>query len=291
MPNSTLLLGAAFVSSIGVADAADRSKYVPQGYVQTFDEEFTSLRTINPGPCCAAPGKNWFNGTEHCCMTPSVAGQIGSLYSAAKNGYSFYPYSLEESGKGLQITLTLHNNIWYSGVLTSEDNAGNGFSQQYGYFEIQTELPVGAPNPGTWPAFWMLNKSNLPQPNPKPAEIDIMESYGLNIGIPAEGFCTTYHNWVAGKVDFQSCGSQNGGGAAENLSGQSNVFGFLWTPTACSVYLNGVLMNTTTACSAPIYQQPFYVLVDLGIGGGWPTANTPKTNVMQVDYIRAYKAP
>lgn len=141
MPNSTLLLGAAFVSSIGVADAADRSKYVPQGYVQTFDEEFTSLRTINPGPCCAAPGKNWFNGTEHCCMTPSVAGQIGSLYSAAKNGYSFYPYSLEESGKGLQITLTLHNNIWYSGVLTSEDNAGNGFSQQYGYFEISDRTP------------------------------------------------------------------------------------------------------------------------------------------------------
>jgi hypothetical protein len=35
-------------------------------------------------------------------------------------------------------------------------------------------------------------------------------------------------------------------------------------------------------------KQPYYLLVDLGIGSGWPTENTPHTNDLQIQYIRAY---
>ena len=31
-----------------------------------------------------------------------------------------------------------------------------------------------------------------------------------------------------------------------------------------------------------------FMLVNLGLGAGWPTENTPNPSVMEVDYVRAY---
>ena len=174
------------------------SPYVPAGYCTIFDDEFQSVSTINPVRR-AAPGTNWFNGDEYCCMTPSD-GSATSLYPATPNPGP--PYSVNNG-----LTLTLNQSgatpTWYSTVLTSEDSAGNGFSFQSPitsglgiYIEIQTQLPVGPMSPGTWPALWLLNKSNLPQPNPQPAEIDIMESYGQQAVLVLAGLLHLDHDWA-----------------------------------------------------------------------------------------------
>jgi hypothetical protein len=52
-------------------------------------------------------------------------------------------------------------------------------------------------------------------------------------------------------------------------------------------YFDGAVAFQTP--TPAIMQQPYYPIVDLGIGGGWPTEATPPVNDMQIQYIRAYK--
>ena len=36
-------------------------------------------------------------------------------------------------------------------------------------------------------------------------------------------------------------------------------------------------------------QQAYYLIVNLGLGGGWPTDQTPSPSDMQVQYVRVYQ--
>ena len=43
---------------------------------------------------------------------------------------------------------------WYSAGIDTDDDARNGFSQKYGYFEVRCILPDC---PTAWAAFWLMN--------------------------------------------------------------------------------------------------------------------------------------
>jgi beta-glucanase (GH16 family) len=61
----------------------------------------------------------------------------------------------------------------------------------------------------------------------------------------------------------------------------------LWTAATMTFYFDGAM---TFQCPTPtIMHQPYYLLVDLGVGGGWPTEGTPARNDLEVDWIRVYK--
>ena len=53
------------------------------------------------------------------------------------------------------------------------------------------------------------------------------------------------------------------------------------------VYFDGKPINS--AETPHVAKQPYYLLMDMGLGGGWPTDKTPEQNVMQVEYVRVYK--
>lgn len=81
-----------------------------------------------------------------------------------------------------------------TGYLSSENQAGGGFRTQGGanqYFECRMYL---GPNPGMWPAFWLLTAEGYAQ-NPNPAdrhdELDILEGY---MGTP-ESYSIAWHQW------------------------------------------------------------------------------------------------
>ena len=245
-------------------------------YKMTFDDEFNSLDTISNGPI-AVTGAKWYNGTEQCCMGDST-GLPGVMFPTVYNGISVNPYSLIPGG-GLNITLTKKNNVWYSGVLTSVDSKGVGFSQKYGYFEMSANL---SGDPGSWPAFWMLNTSNLTGNQASTGgggEIDIFEQYNKF----HTGFCTTFHDWSGGTTPYYNCGIT----VADQTVGY-HKYGLLWTESTMSIYFDDVQVATTP--TPAVMKQPYYLLMDMGLGGGWPTTDTPATSAFKVKYVRAYAA-
>ncbi len=237
-------------------------------YRLTFDDEFGSLNSISDGNIYN--GAKWYNGAEQCCMS-DIGDSNGAMFPTKLNGVSVNPYSITESG--LNITLTKRDKYWYSGILTSVDRLGQGFIQKYGYFEIRAKLPAG---PGTWPGFWMKSESNLLN-HDNIGEIDIFEQYGK---FP-KAFCTTYHDWTKGTTPYYNCKN-----STPDLTEDFHTWGLLWTDTNMIVYFDGKIINQTVTPSA--MQQAYYLILDLGVGGGWPTDQTPASNTMQIQYVRAY---
>jgi hypothetical protein len=250
---------------------APKSSYVPAGYTLTFDDEFTSLSTISNGPIPYSPSVKWYNGIEQCCMGPSD-GKSGSMFPTLVNGTTLVnPYSLDPSG-GLDISLTLQGNWWNSGVMQTVDGSHSGFSQQYGYFEISAQFPSG---PGTWPSLWMLPVNATANHG----EIDIFEGYTQF----QNGFCISLHDWDNTPNGAQDCFNN----LPENVTTGYHVYGMLWTPQMMTFYFDG--RQIWQHAPLGVMNGPYYLLLDLGIGGGWPTENTPSPSVMKVKYVRAYK--
>ena len=241
-----------------------------QNYTLTFEDDFRSLNSISNGN--TYDGAKWYNGVEQCCM--SDIGGSGAMYPTKLGDVSVNPYSISDDG--LSITLSRKGVNWFSGILTSVDKTGRGFAQKYGYFEIRAKLP---PGPGTWPAFWMKSATNL-STRENIGEIDIFEQYGK---FP-EAFCTTYHDWSKQTTPYYNCKNRT-----PDLTEDFHTWGLLWTETKMTVYFDNRKINETV--TPPAMQQAYYLILNLGIGGGWPTDQTPETNVMQVQYVRAYAPP
>jgi len=191
------------------------------------------------------------------------------------------PYSLIPGG-GLQISLQEVDGEWFSGVMTSIDGNRSGFTQQFGYFEMSAQLPPGT---GTWPSFWMLS---VPLPDGGGGgEIDVFEQYGGNPPLAA-GFDTafnfTLHDWAAGTTPYHFI--------AENLpdvTAAYHRYGLLWNANYMALYFDGALQTSTPTPSVML--RPYYLLADMGLGGGWITTATPSPSNMEIKYIRAYTVP
>lgn len=163
----------------------------------------------------------------------------------------------------------------------------NGHFWKYGKIEARMKLPYGK---GIWPAFWMLG-TNLFEGTSWPAcgEIDIMEM----VGGDAAGDKTVY-----GTVHWDANGYAKYGGSTQLSSGifadTFHVFSIEWNETHIRWYLDGnqyhVIDITPSALSE--FQQEFYILLNLAVGGNWP-GNPDGTTVfpqkLEVDYVRVYQ--
>jgi hypothetical protein len=266
----------------GVPQVEPDSPYVPPGYVITFNDEFASLNTISHGPGPSVPGVLWYNGNAQCCIQPSVSGQSGQMYPTPGPGRrAINPFSLDPNG-GLDLSLTLSGNMWNSAVPSSLANDGHGFAQQYGYFEMSAQLPA---DPGTWPSFWMRPVN----PASNVGEIDIMEAYTQF----QNSYCATLHDWANTANSVGNCPNsvvEVGNPPNPALSTGYHVYAMRWTPTMVSFYFDGQLIWQHPPLH-PAMDGPYYLLFDLGIGGGWPTTQTRSPSVMKIKYIRAYRHP
>lgn len=236
------------------------------GYHLTLNESFTVMSISDAK---THDGSRWYAKNEECCMSTTdrtATAMVG--ISSPQN-----PFSLITGG-GLNIRLQRTSKSWTSGVLTSVDSVGEGFSQQYGYFEMKAKFPRGE---DTWPAFWLLNTAAKRSRAPA-GEIDVVE-YIANPHF-ANYMATTLHDWsnhTAPAASHYRVPSPMGG---------FHTYGMMWTPDTMTFYFDSAV---TMRCPTPsIMKQPYYLLVDLGIGSGWPTENTPHTNDLQIQYIRAY---
>jgi beta-glucanase (GH16 family) len=243
-------------ASTAKADSLDLSHYR-----MTFNETFQTLDASSYGP-----GGQWIAHTPW-------NGDFGD--NSFDNPGPQGPFTTSPQG----LTITAHKDDqghWHAGLLCSwvpVPGGAHGFSQRYGYFEMKAKLPDG---PGVWPAFWLASNSKPTSP-----EIDIVEYYGAF----RDSYRITEHVWSHDK-------SIVGRGTEikvppGSLSSRYNTFGVLIEPQETSYYLNRNKVWSTP--TLPEFKQSLYILVDLAIGGGWPSDKLTSPQRMEVQYIRAYQ--
>jgi beta-glucanase (GH16 family) len=162
------------------------------------------------------------------------------------------------------------------------------FSQTYGRFEARIKVPAGQ---GMWPAFWMLGNNIRPAGWPACGEIDIMENIGKEPGTvhgSMHGPSTTGHTSDL-TAPFRLP-------AGQSFSDDFHIYAAEWEPGTVRFYVDTNLYATFSSSQWPaggkwVFDQPYFVLLNLAVGGDWPgppddTTVFPKQ--MLVDYVRVY---
>ena len=150
----------------------------------------------------------------------------------------------------------------------------------YGKIESRMKLPMGK---GIWPAFWMLGKSITSIGWPKCGEIDIMEHINTEIK-------------VYGTMHWDNNGHASYGGSTVCLPSDYHVYSLEWSSTYLRWFVDGNKFwegNITNGInSTDEFQQPFFIILNLAVGGNWPgnpDATTTFPDTMAVDYVRVYQ--
>ncbi|HWD38971.1 MAG TPA: glycoside hydrolase family 16 protein [Fimbriimonas sp.] len=159
------------------------------------------------------------------------------------------------------------------------------FTQTYGRFEAKIKIPKGQ---GIWPAFWMLGANAGGVGWPECGEIDILES----VGPVAKTAYGTLHgpgysggDSIGGKIE-----------TPKSLADDFHVYAVEWAPDQIRWFLDDKCYNTLTPKDIRgnkwVFDHPFFLIMNLAVGGGWP-GNPDATTVfpqrMVVDYVRVYK--
>lgn len=155
----------------------------------------------------------------------------------------------------------------------------------YGRIEASIQLPVGQ---GIWPAFWMLGNDIDTAGWPTCGEIDIMEYLGHQ---PVIAHGTIHGPGYSGSAGLsQSYILPNG-----SFDSDFHVFAIEWTEEEIRWFIDDVEYHSVTPddLTGPwVFDHPFYILLNVAVGGYWPgypdeTTEFPQT--MLIDWVRVYQ--
>ena len=178
-------------------------------------------------------------------------------------------------------------------------------SWQYGRFEMRARLPQGQ---GVWPAFWMLPADDRYGGWPEAGEIDILEA--VNLGVECDDCEAGGESSILGTLHYGGDGESSTYTNREIvfpevLDGGFHTYGVIWEEGRISWTLDGEVYGSmqasdwyTTASGDPNapFDQPFFLIVNLAIGGNWPestalggisTQGFPKR--LEVDWVRVWQ--
>ncbi|MBT8098689.1 MAG: glycoside hydrolase family 16 protein, partial [Gammaproteobacteria bacterium] len=161
---------------------------------------------------------------------------------------------------------------------------------RYGRIEARIRLPGGQ---GIWPAFWMLPQDDVYGGWAASGEVDILEA--VNLG-------GSGGNTVHGTIHYGGEWPNNTFSGGEytvpmDASANFHVYALEWDETEMRWYVDDVLYSmknawSTTAAAFPApFDQHFYILFNVAVGGNWPGAPDASTIfpvTMEVDYVRVY---
>jgi beta-glucanase (GH16 family) len=204
--------------------------------------------------------------------------------------YTAPPQNVQVSGGNLVITAIKEDYTGADGVTqhyTSARMQTKGlFSQTCGRFEARIKIPKGQ---GMWPAFWMLGTDIDTNPWPACGEIDIMENIGKEPAILhgslhgpgyAPGNVTASYTLPTGA-----------------LGDDYHLYAVEWEAQQVRFYVDSTLYATFTSANLPSgspweFNKPFFILLNLAVGGDWPgnpDSTTQFPQQMLVDYVRVYQ--
>jgi beta-glucanase (GH16 family) len=183
-------------------------------------------------------------------------------------------------------------------VITARQDGNGGYTSarlttqgkvqpKYGHLEARIKIPRGQ---GIWPAFWMLGgQIGNGVPWPDSGEIDIMENVGYE------------PHMVHGTLHGPGYSGGAGIGAAYthpqgwSFADDFHVFAIDWEPGRISWSVDGNVYQTRTTADTGgnqwVFDQPFFFLLNVAVGGNWPgypDGTTQFPQQMVVDYVRVY---
>jgi beta-glucanase (GH16 family) len=266
------ILVCAFVLAPLIASSLNGAK--AQGWVLTWSDEFD-------GPAGTAPDRSKWG------------------YDIGGNGWGnneleYYTSRTDNAfldGNGNLAIKAIKENYTGSDGITRNYTSGRlltsgKFVQSYGRFEARIKLPFGQ---GIWPAFWMLGNDIGTAGWPTCGEIDIMENVGRE---PSVNHGSLHGPGYSGGSPLTAIYTlQNA-----RLSDDFHIFAIEWAPGVVRFYVDGNLYQTRTPADVPsgskwVYDHPFFILLDVAVGGsfpGSPDSTTTWPQTMLVDYVRVY---
>lgn len=162
------------------------------------------------------------------------------------------------------------------------------FSIMHGRIEARLKLPRGQ---GIWPAFWMLGDGFGRVPWPACGEIDIMEMIGHQPGTLYGTLHGPGYSAGEGLTKFTELP------AGTAFADAYHVFAVDWQPGRIDWLLDGRIFHTLTPANLPSGKRwvfddtPFFLLLNLAVGGKWPgypDASTQFPQEYRIDYVRVY---
>lgn len=191
--------------------------------------------------------------------------------------------------KAVKQTAPLALDCWYGKCqYTSARLITKGkFDRKYGRFEARIKIPRGQ---GMWSAFWMLGNDIDRIGWAKCGEIDVMENIGRE---PTNVYGTLHGPEYSGANGISTPFSLP---KKQIFADDFHVYAVDWTKNEIEFYVDDNLYKTINAKDLPpkkdwVYEHPFFMILNLAIGGNWggaPDATTVFPGEMKIDYVRVY---
>jgi beta-glucanase (GH16 family) len=234
-----------------------------------------------------------FNGTDGSSPDPAkwrfdVGG--GGWGNQELESYTARAANVQQHGGNLVITARKEEYTGADGIARSYTSGRiktqGLFAQAYGRFEARMQLPVGK---GIWPAFWMLGEDIGSVHWPQAGEIDVMEC----IGDPLTIYSTLHGPGYSGAHGISAKFSVPAGKA---VNAGFHIYAVEWEPKDIRFYFDDHLIAERTPKDLPegaawAYDHPFFLLLNVAVGGAWPGNPDESTSFPQqmlVDYVRVY---
>jgi len=200
--------------------------------------------------------------------------------------YTNRPANVHQDGQGHLIISAIRNasGNYTSSRLKTQDRV----AVQYGRIAARMKIPRGQ---GLWPAFWMLGSDVQKDRWPGCGEIDVMENVGKEPGI------------VHGTLHGPGYSGAKGISASFELPSKAaladdyHVYAVEWSPQKIAFFLDEHPYATVTPATLPenakwVFNHPFFLLLNVAIGGEWPGNPDPSTVFPQeltVDWVRVFR--
>lgn len=217
-------------------------------------------------------------------------GNIGWGNSEAEY-YTDRPQNVRVENGKLVIT-ALQESYGGQNYTSGRINTKGKYSFKYGKIVARIKLPYAQ---GMWPAFWMLGNSYANTANnwPRCGEMDIVESVGgtFDQNNGAENFF--WYNETSAATENQVSGYKfaNRGISRDDY----HIFEAEWNEQFIQTRIDGVAYNSPldiTISERSEFQQNFFILLNIAVGGPWPgypDASTVFPQNMYVDWVKVYQ--
>ena len=126
---------------------------------------------------------------------------------------------------------------------------------------------------------------------PESGEIDIME----NIGRDLYSVRGTLHG--PGYSASESIGASYSLPSGDRFADDFHAFGVEWSENSIAFFVDGTKYSEVTPDKIPagttwVYRHPFFLILNVAVGGGWPgypDATTTFPQNMLVDWVRVWQ--